>query len=126
MVTNPLTLIVSVVVLAASLRLAWWLRRRRKRRVYTASDAFLRSPEWRRVRYVALKANDGRCEACGRNKHQLPPGEYLNVDHITPRRTHPERALDIRNLQTLCSSYNHGKGNRDVTDWRHRNHPHCR
>jgi len=36
---------------------------------FIASPAFLRAPEWRRLRYGALRANDGRCELCGRNKH---------------------------------------------------------
>ncbi len=54
---------------------------------FIASPEFLQTPEWRRIRYDALRANDGRCELCGRNKHQLPEGEYLNVDHIhTPTR----------------------------------------
>ena len=68
---------------------------------FIASPAFLQTPEWRRVRYDALRANDGRCELCGRSKHRLLPGEFLNVDHIRSRkiraglaRSHqPRRAL---------------------------------
>jgi 5-methylcytosine-specific restriction endonuclease McrA len=87
---------------------------------WVASDDFLRSPEWRRVRYDVLEKNDGRCECCGRNKHQLPPGDYLCVDHIFPRKTHPWLALEPSNLQILCSDENAGKGNRYATDWRAR------
>ena len=79
------------------------------------SNAFLSSPEWRRARYDALKKNNGCCELCGRSKMD---GIKLNVDHIKPRKTHPKLALDIDNLQVLCNECNHGKGNRDDTDWR--------
>jgi 5-methylcytosine-specific restriction endonuclease McrA len=36
---------------------------------------------------------------------------------VKPRRTHPSRALDLSNLQVLCSTCNWGKGNRR-DDWR--------
>src|SRR5215213_6554178 len=91
---------------------------------FIASPAFLQTPEWRRVRYDALRANDGRCEVCGRNKHQLPPGEFLNVDHIQSRKSRPDLALDQANLAVLCSADNAGKGNRYADDWRHPSHPH--
>ncbi len=91
---------------------------------FIASPAFLQPPEWRRVRYDALRANDGRCELCGRDKHQLPPGEYLNVDHVQSRRARPDLALNVTNLAVLCSADNAGKGNRYADDWRHPAHPH--
>ena len=91
---------------------------------FIASPAFLQTPEWRRLRYDVLRANDGRCELCGRNKHQLPPGEYLNVDHIESRKARPDLALDLTNLAVLCSADNAGKGNRYADDWRHPAHPH--
>jgi 5-methylcytosine-specific restriction endonuclease McrA len=94
---------------------------------FIASPAFLQTPEWRRVRYDALRANDGRCELCGRNKHQLPPGEHLNVDHVHSRKARPDLALEVTNLAVLCSADNAGKGNRhDGDDWRHPAHPHRR
>ena len=91
---------------------------------FIASPAFLQTPEWRRLRYDALRANDGRCELCGRNKHQLPEGEYLNVDHIHSRKARPDLGLEITNLSVLCSADNAGKGNRYADDWRHPAHPH--
>ena len=91
---------------------------------FIASPHFLQTPEWRRVRYDALRSNDGRCELCGRNKHQLPPGEYLNVDHILSRKARPDLALAVTNLAVLCSADNAGKGNRYADDWRHPSHPH--
>ena len=91
---------------------------------FIASPEFLQTPEWRRVRYDALRANDGRCELCGRNKHQLPPGEYLTVDHVQSRKARPDLALEVTNLAVLCSADNAGKGNRYSDDWRHPSHPH--
>ena len=94
---------------------------------FIASPAFLQTPEWGRVRYDALRANDGRCELCGRSKHQLPPGEHLNVDHVRSRRARPDLALEVTNLAVLCSADNAGKGNRyDGDDWRYPAHPHRR
>ena len=63
-----------------------------------------------------LRANDGRCELCGRNRHQFPPGEYLNVDHIHSRKARPDLALAVTNLAVLCSADNAGKGNRYADD----------
>lgn len=45
-------------------------------------------------------------------------GAVMNVDHIKPRKLYPHLALDVDNLQILCSDCNHGKGNWDMTDWR--------
>lgn len=80
-----------------------------------ASDAFLASYEWRRVRMVALKKYGARCQCCGATP---ATGAVMNVDHIKPRRLFPELALDVGNLQVLCHECNHGKGNWDMTDWR--------
>lgn len=94
-----------------------------ERAAWIASDEFLKSFEWRECRY-RLVQNDGRCEACGRSKHELEPGEYLCVDHIKSRRERPDLALEISNLQVICASENHGKGNSSTRDWRHPDHPH--
>jgi len=80
-----------------------------------ASDAFLETYEWRRVRMVALKKHGARCQCCGATPKD---GAKMNVDHIKPRRVYPELALDVNNLQVLCDACNHGKGNWDMTDWR--------
>lgn len=85
------------------------------RAAFIVSNAFLESYEWRKVRYYALKQNNGCCEVCGRSKQH---GIVLNVDHIKSRRERPDLALDVKNLQVLCHDCNHGKGNWDQTDWR--------
>lgn len=80
-----------------------------------ASDAFLSTYEWRRLRMQALKKYGARCQCCGATP---AAGAVMNVDHIKPRRIFPDLALDIENLQVLCHECNHGKGNWDMTDWR--------
>lgn len=82
---------------------------------YAASDKFLQSYEWRKLRMEALKLHGARCQCCGASP---ATGAVMNVDHIKPRRTHPELALTLSNLQVLCGECNHGKGNWDQTDWR--------
>jgi hypothetical protein len=80
-------------------------------------DAFLESYEWRRVRMIVLKRDGARCSCCGATPAD---GLRMHVDHIKPRKTHPELALNTANLQVLCEICNHGKGNWDTTDWRPR------
>lgn len=87
-----------------------------------SKDGFYESLEWRQVRYQAIKANNGKCELCGRGKHD---GVVLHVDHIEPRSKAPHLELDPRNLQVLCEDCNIGKGNACDTDWRQHNFASC-
>lgn len=80
-----------------------------------ASDAFLRSFEWRAARMMAIKRYGPVCQCCGASPKT---GAVINVDHIKPRKLFPELALDQDNLQVLCNDCNAGKGNWDQTDWR--------
>lgn len=80
------------------------------------SKAFYDTAEWKAVRYEALKKHGAACQCCGATRAQRV---FIQVDHIKPRSTHPELALDINNLQILCEPCNSGKSNRDRTDWRH-------
>lgn len=93
---------------------------REKRNSYRVSheesDNFLKSFEWRQLRMQVIKSRGARCECCG--AHPSDGKTVINVDHIKPRKTHPQLAMDIVNLQVLCSICNHGKGNWDSTDWR--------
>lgn len=88
---------------------------RRRQQHAKERDPFLRSWEWKQVRYDVLRDHGGCCSLCGRNQSD---GIVLNVDHIKPRRKYPELALTKSNLQVLCHDCNMGKGNRDQTDWR--------
>ena len=78
-------------------------------------DAFLQSYEWRQVRMQVLKRDGAKCACCGAT---AADGRVMNVDHIKPRKHHPELAFNLNNLQVLCEVCNHGKGNWDQTDWR--------
>lgn len=80
-----------------------------------ASDEFLGSYAWRKLRMQAIKKYGRRCQCCGATPAY---GVVIHVDHIKPRRKYPELALEINNLQILCEICNHGKGNWDETDWR--------
>lgn len=84
------------------------------------ADAFYRSQCWRRLRVDALEENRARhgvltCECC-----RTTVTAAWHVDHVRPRSTHPELALDPANLQVLCADCNLGKGPRHTTDWRDR------
>lgn len=83
--------------------------------IYASSVDFLKSYEWRKVRMEAIKKYGSKCQCCGSSP---ATGAVINVDHIKPRKTYPQLALDINNLQVLCHECNHGKGNWDQTDWR--------
>lgn len=85
-----------------------------------ATDAFLLSYEWRKLRMVVLKKYGSRCQCCGASPAD---GVRMHVDHIKPRRLFPELALTESNLQVLCEVCNHGKGNWDQTDWRDKSEP---
>lgn len=86
-----------------------------KEKTDVVSDEFLRTFEWRQLRYKALKLHGRRCQCCGASPET---GAVLNVDHIKPRRKFPELALELKNLQVLCADCNHGKGSWDQTDFR--------
>lgn len=75
---------------------------------------FLDTRAWRTLRYRVLKEQGARCQCCGATPKS---GAQMNIDHIKPRKTHPNLALDPDNLQVLCSDCNAGKGNWDSTDW---------
>lgn len=82
---------------------------------FVSSRYFLLSYEWRQLRMFVLKRDGAKCACCGRTP---ATGAVMNVDHIKPRKTHPELALDATNCQVLCHVCNHGKGNWDKTNWR--------
>lgn len=91
-------------------------KKRTKRKQWKArSSNFYKTEDWKKLRYVALSMNDGRCELCGASKQD---GASLQVDHIKPIRTHPHLGLELSNLQVLCGSCNWGKGSRSSEDWR--------
>lgn len=87
----------------------------KKREAFNEAQAFYSSPEWRKLRYQALKMYGGRCAACGVTANH---GFVMHVDHIKPRSKFPHLALDITNLQVLCEDCNKAKSNTDDIKWR--------
>ncbi len=91
------------------------VKEKKVKKIYVATDAFLSSFQWRKLRMEALKKYGPKCMCCGATP---ATGAVMNVDHIKPRKLWPSLALEINNLQILCHECNHGKGNWDQTDWR--------
>lgn len=88
---------------------------------YKASDDrrltdFYASPEWKLMRYEALRLHAARCQCCGADPSDGKT--ILNVDHIKPARVFWNLRLEIGNLQVLCGPCNQGKGARHADDWR--------
>src|SRR3990167_9081983 len=76
------------------------IKQNRPRSAFVATDAFLASYEWRKLRMHVLKRDGARCRCCGAS-----PADWarMHVDHIKPRKLFPLLALDLSNLQVLCS-----------------------
>jgi ribosomal protein S30 len=76
---------------------------------------FYSSRAWKILRYQAFERYGNKCACCGATPSD---GLVMHVDHIKPKSTSPELALDIENLQILCEDCNVGKINQWQTDWR--------
>jgi 5-methylcytosine-specific restriction endonuclease McrA len=89
----------------------------RKRDVVVKSTKkdFYSSRAWQILRYQAFEKYGNKCQCCGATPDD---GLTMHVDHIKPKSTHPELALDLNNLQILCIDCNVGKINQWDTDWR--------
>lgn len=61
------------------------------------SKGVQKTQRWKAVRLQAKRRDGWKCVTCGSVGR-------LEVDHIIPVRAAPERAYDLTNLQTLCSS----------------------
>jgi 5-methylcytosine-specific restriction enzyme A len=59
------------------------------------SKHITRGPRWRALRLKVLARDGYKCQSCGK-------AGRLEVDHVQPVRTHPERAYDPENLKSLC------------------------
>jgi 5-methylcytosine-specific restriction endonuclease McrA len=83
--------------------------------VDVASAEFLQSKEWKALRRVVIEAYGRQCMKC---KTTPRAKNKTHVDHIKPRKRFPSLALDVGNLQVLCSRCNKNKGNQNCTDYR--------
>jgi len=62
------------------------------------SRPVLRTKRWKMLRQIILERDGWACVDCGTRKGRL------EIDHIEPVRTTPERAFDPANCATRCSS----------------------
>lgn len=91
------------------------IERRNWSEYHIKTREFYSSSEWKRLRYIILKEQGGRCQCCGRSAKD---GVVLHVDHIVPLSKDWSKRLDKNNLQILCEDCNLGKSNTDSIDWR--------
>jgi 5-methylcytosine-specific restriction endonuclease McrA len=66
-------------------------------------------PAWREARAEALRRDGWRCTVCGVD---ISGRGQACVDHIYPLRTHPELALTLANLRSLCVTHDN-QGHRE-------------
>ncbi|MDP2682183.1 MAG: HNH endonuclease [Deltaproteobacteria bacterium] len=60
-----------------------------------------------RLRFLVMKRDDFKCQSCGHSP-ATHPNTVLHIDHIQP--WSKGGSTDLKNLQTLCSNCNLGKG----------------
>jgi 5-methylcytosine-specific restriction endonuclease McrA len=77
--------------------------------IYKTSDPFLYSQEWKELRKKAIELYGTTCFRCGAEQTTR---KRVNIDHIKPRKYFPHLALEITNLQPLCTRCNKLKGNK--------------
>lgn len=65
-------------------------------------EPFYTSAAWRKLRWLVLRRDHFRCVVCGCS---VAERGAARVDHIHPRRTHPQLELDINNCRTLCATH---------------------
>ncbi|MBT0585128.1 HNH endonuclease [Alteromonas oceanisediminis] len=89
-----------------------------------SSVDFYASQPWKKLAHDAIAnrrkqcLQDGSVFSCALCFKAFGPGVQAHADHIKPRSLYPDLALDMSNIQILCSDCNLGKSNRDATDWR--------
>ena len=70
-----------------------------------AVDPFYTSKRWRDIRIKVIRRDKYKCQQCGvlcLGKAKGKPSP--EVDHIQERKTHPQLAYNMGNLQVLCRS----------------------
>ena len=83
-------------------------------RIRNTGKDFLQSREWKLLRSAVVKQYGRKCMKCGSTPKRP---WHTHVDHIRPRKTHPELSLSFDNCQVLCCRCNKAKGNK-TADYR--------
>lgn len=63
---------------------------------------FYATDEWQNLRQEVLERDHYECQWCKAEGRVTTKDTVLEVDHIMTVEQHPELALDINNLRTLC------------------------
>lgn len=63
---------------------------------------FYNSQEWRELREQALARDNYECQWCKAEGRVTTTDAILEVDHIKELEYHPELAMELDNLRTLC------------------------
>lgn len=67
---------------------------------FIASEEFLKTYEWRKLRQVVIEKYGNKCMCCG----AIPAnGTYLCVDHVLPRKKYPELAALRKQVAQLSN-----------------------
>ncbi|MEW4354427.1 HNH endonuclease [Streptococcus pneumoniae] len=76
-------------------------------------NKFYHSREWRKTRKMVLERDHFECQWCKEEgKVTTERDSVLEVDHIEELEYHPDKALDIDNLRTLCHECHNKRHNR--------------
>ncbi len=75
-----------------------------------AGDGFYQTKAWYKLRQKALTRDKYRCVSCGAS---VRGKGMAHIDHKIRRRIAPRLALDLNNLQTLCSTCHNSVKQRD-------------
>lgn len=87
---------------------------------------FYKTRAWSDVRMQALERDNYECQECrkfGRvttNDDRLDKHKQLDVDHVQEIEEHPDLALDLENLRTLCIRCHNDKHDRTFRRKSHR------
>lgn len=85
---------------------------------YKKPDPFYLSKPWRKIREAALCRDNYLCQICLKKRGRIRTA--VIVHHVLPIETHPEKALVLENLQSLCMPchnrvHGYGQGRGEAT-----------
>ena len=75
------------------------------------NDEFYRSKEWKTLRLQALQRDNYLCQECLKRGVVTPASTVHHIEHLRVNRS---KALDLKNLETVCTAC-HNKLHRERT-----------